>query len=81
MNAQVNVTWEGQNGDLPDMVLYDATDTEILRWAQEALQNGGVPGIGEDAEADLTDFVVDRFPAKDDLPNRLVVRPKTPFGG
>lgn len=82
MNAIVNVTWDGQNGDLPDMVLYDATDAEILRWAEEAVQNGDVPGITAAPVADLKDFVVDRIPAKppEKPENRLMVRPKAPFG-
>jgi hypothetical protein len=40
-----------------------------------------VPGITADPEADLGDFVVDRFPANDARPWKTVmIRPKTPFG-
>jgi hypothetical protein len=79
--ARVNITWAGQNGDLPDPVSYDATDAQVLAWATEALQAGSVPGIAPDRRADLRDFVVDRFPASAEVPwNRLFVRPKTPFG-
>jgi hypothetical protein len=80
MEANLNVTFAGSNGDLTDPIPFDATDAEIKRWAAEAVLNGNVPGI--DAQtADFSDYVVDRFPAKDDLPNRVAVRPKTPFGG
>lgn len=80
-HAQVNITWKGQNGDLPDPVDFDASDAQILAWVTEALVTGGVPGIASDAEADLTHFVVDRFiPTTDVAVHRLFVRPKTPFG-
>jgi hypothetical protein len=78
--ARVNVTWQGQNGDLPDPVLLDATDAEVLGWVTEAVQTGGIPGIRVDAGADFEGFVVDRFTADDAHPARLFVRPKTPFG-
>lgn len=79
--ARLNITYGGQQGDLPDTVPYDLPDADILRLAQEALI-GGIPGIDPVPDANLKDFVVDRFPARDDVPyNRLSVRPKTPFGG
>lgn len=77
--AVLNVTWAGQQGDLEQPILYDATDEEVLRWAAEAVR-GGVPGIAADANVNFQDFKVDRYPAKDGLPNRVNVRPKTPFG-
>jgi hypothetical protein len=81
MEARVNITYNGQNGDLPDPVNFDATDAEIIGWATEAIRSGGVPGISTVPDADLQDFVVDRFQANDDYPvPRLMVRPKTPFG-
>lgn len=76
----LNVTWKGQNGDFTDPVMFDASDADVKRWAAEAIQTGGIPGIDADQSADLTDFVVDRFAAKDGLPARLSLRPKTPFG-
>lgn len=80
--ARVNVTWQGQNGDLPDPVNRDATDGDVKQWITEAVQNGSVPGIGADLNADFTDFVVDRFPASEARPYNLIqMRPKTPFGG
>lgn len=79
--ARLNVTWNGQNGDLPDAVSYDATDAELKTWAMEAIRGGGIPGIATDGRCDLSDFVIDRFPASEAVPyNRVFVRPKTPFG-
>lgn len=81
MHARLNVTWNGANGDMPDPVLYDSTDQEILRWAEEAVRNGNIPGIPADPNASLDGFVVDRFPSNAEVPdNKLFVRPKTPFG-
>ena len=78
--ARVNITWQGQNGELPDPVAFDATDGDVRQWASEAIRSG-IPGITADASVNLQDFVVDRFAAKDDQPNRIMIRPKTPFGG
>lgn len=79
--ARVNVTWQGQNGDLPDPVPYDAPNGDILQWISEAVRTGGVPGIRADAQVNFQDFVVDRFNANEARPfNYIVVRPKTPFG-
>ena len=80
MEAVLNITWAGQNGDLPDKVDVDSTDTQVLAWAEEALQQGGIPGITPDSEISLSGFVVERFPATGELPNRIMVRPKTEFG-
>ncbi len=80
--ARVNITWAGQNGDLPDPVAYDTADHQVLAMVTEAIRSGGVPGIQPDRHVDLRDFVVDRFPAGRDVQhNRVFVRPKTPFGG
>jgi hypothetical protein len=82
--ALVNVTWAGQNGDLRDPVAYDATDGDVRQWVTEAVRGGGIPGIDADPNANFTDYIVQRFPAKGDgdeaKPNRIMVRPKTPFG-
>lgn len=79
--AKLNITYGGEQGDLPDPIPYDATDEEIIRAATECLRDGYIPGIDAVANPDFTDFVVDRFPAKEDVPiNRLSLRPKTPFG-
>jgi hypothetical protein len=78
--AIVNVTWQGQNGDMPDPVERDASDEDIKRMVAEAIA-GGVPGIRADRNVDLTDFVVDRIPPTEDYGyNRMFVRPKTPLG-
>lgn len=79
--ARVNITWAGQNGDLPDPVHYDSADGDVKQWVTEAVRTGSVPGINADADADFTDFVVDRFAATAARPYNLIqVRPKTPFG-
>jgi hypothetical protein len=79
--ARVNVTFGGQNGDLPDPVNFDSTDGDIRGWIAEALRTGGVPGIEVTGDVDLTDFKVDRFEATEVRPYRLIsLRPKTAFG-
>jgi hypothetical protein len=79
--ARVNITWSGQNGDLPDTVSVDAADGDIKQWVTEAVRTGGVPGIAADPTADFHDFVVDRFGPNESRPWSLVgIRPKTPFG-
>ena len=79
--ARVNVTWNGQNGDLEDPVFFESTDGDLRAMVTEAVQNGDVPGIGADPNANFTDFVVDRFRATgaEDW-NKIHIRPKTPFG-
>tara|TARA_Y100000310_G_scaffold340338_1_gene435733 strand:+ start:4943 stop:5206 length:264 start_codon:yes stop_codon:yes gene_type:complete len=78
--ATLNVTWAGKNGEMPDPVPFDAGDGDLKQWATEAVQGGSIPGIEADANVNFGDFIVDRFEAADDLPNRLFLRPKTPFG-
>ncbi len=79
--ARVNITWAGQNGDLPDPVAYDATDGDVRQWVTEAVRTGGVPGITAAPNAGFRDFVIDRFPATGARPYNLIqIRPKTPFG-
>jgi len=81
MEARVNITWKGQNGDLPDTVSYDATDGDVRQWITEAVRAGSVPGIPADNGADFHDFVIDRFPLNETRPYNLIqIRPKTPFG-
>ena len=80
--ARVNVTWGGQNGDLPDPIAYDLPDDQIKDMVAEAVRNGYVPGLQANAAVDLHDYKVDRFPPNDQRPYNLVqVRPKTAFGG
>jgi hypothetical protein len=79
--ARINVTFSGSNGDLPDPVMFQATDGDIRAWVTEAVRTGGIPGIAAAPNADFSDFVIDRFAATGARPhNLLVVRPKTPFG-
>lgn len=80
--AWMNITWHGQNGDLPDPVPFHASDLELKQWAAEAIRGGSVPGIKRyRSRVSLYDFIVDRFPAnKNALYNRIMIRPKTPFG-
>jgi len=80
--ARVNITYLGENGDLPDPVLFDSPDGDVKGWVTEAIANGGIPGIPAAQNPDFTDFVVDRFSANDERDYNLIqVRPKTPFGG
>ena len=79
--AKLMVTYNGQQGDLPDLVPYDATDANIKIWASEATRTGGVVGIDAIPDADFQDFVIDRF-GKNEVRDThvLILRPKTPFG-
>lgn len=79
--ARVNVTWQQQNGELPDPVYREAGEGDIKAWVTEAVRNGSIPGIPADANADFRDFVVDRFPPTEARPYNLIqIRPKTVFG-
>jgi len=79
--ARVNVTYQGQNGELRDPVFFQSTDGDVKNWVTEAIRNGGVPGIGADVAADFRDYVVDRFGPTEARPHNLIqVRPKTAFG-
>jgi len=79
--ARINVTFGGQNGDLPDPVSVDAADGDIKAWVTEAVRTGSIPGIPADGNADFRDFVVDRFAATAARPWAMIaLRPKTPFG-
>ena len=78
--ALLNITWKGENGDLGDHVDFDASDDQIVAWATEAVRGGDIQGIAADLDVNFTDFVVQRFAAKDDKPDRIMLRPKVPFG-
>jgi hypothetical protein len=79
--ALLNITWNRQNGDLKDEVDFDATDAAVVAWATEAVLGGDVDGIAADPNVNFTDFVVQRFTARDEKPDRIFLRPKVPFGG
>ena len=79
--ARVNVTYSGQNGELPDPVYFDSTDGDVRAWVTEAVRSGSIPGIPADSSASFDDFVVDRFESTEARPYNLIqIRPKTPFG-
>jgi hypothetical protein len=79
--ARLNITFNGQNGDLPDHVSYDSTDADIKQMATEAVRSGAVRGVVANDNPDFAGFVVERFPAHPEIPyNRILVRPKTEFG-
>jgi hypothetical protein len=79
-NARLMVTYQGSQGDYPDLVSFDASDGDVKQVATEAIRTGYIPGIAADPDANLQDFVVDRYEASPELPPRLILRPKTPFG-
>jgi len=78
--AQLNITWAGQQGTARTEVYYDELKEDLIRMASEMIATGEVPGIDPDPAVNLDGFEVQRFPEKDGLDNRIVVRPKTPFG-
>lgn len=78
--AQLNITWNGQQGTARTDLYYDEQAPDVLRMAAEMVANGEIPGIDRDPGVNLKDFEVQKFAARDGLPNRIVVRPKTPFG-
>jgi len=79
--AVLQITVNGEQGELPDPVHFDSGDGDIKAWATEAVRAGGIPGITPDPMADFSAYTVDRFPARDGKCNRLSLRPKVPFGG
>jgi len=51
----------------------------VKRWATEAVAGGTIPGI-DAQDIDFTNYTVQRLPAKDGLPDRVMIRPKTEVG-
>ena len=82
MQALLNITYAGQNGDYVLELEASADDETILRICDEVVRNGEVKGltVSELPHNAFRNFVVDRFPERDGMV-RLVVRPKVPFGG
>lgn len=78
--ARLNITHNGQNGELPDPILWDRDDAQVINIATEAVRGGSVPGITPDVTVNFSNYKVQRFPAEDDLPNRIHIRPAVPFG-
>lgn len=79
--ARVDVTYGGQQSELPDPVPLDFAEGDLKQAVTEALRAGDIPGLGSHPDADLTDYVVKRYPPHEQRPyNRIELRPKTPFG-
>lgn len=78
--AFLNVTYNGENGDMPEPVSLDASDEDIRQFAEEAIKNGDMRGLPADIDVSLDGFVVQRFAKNNDRPARIMIRPKTPFG-
>lgn len=78
--AKLNITYAGEQGDLPAPIPFDIDDDEVRRIAAEAIRAGTVPGIDADPTASLDGFIVKPYGARDGLPNRIVIRPATPYG-
>jgi len=79
--AKVNVTYAGQNGELPAPVSLASTEEDIRQMVTEALRGGGIPGIPADPDADISGYVVKTFDPTVARPHHLInVRPKTEFG-
>lgn len=74
----LEVTWNGQQGELPEPVPWEATELELKGMAWQALAEGRVRGVAADPSVDLEGFVVDWI--EEDGMRRIAVRPKTPFG-
>jgi hypothetical protein len=79
--AQVNVTYGGNNGDLAQTVFFESSDADVKAWVTEALRAGSIPGLGAHVNADLHDYVVDRHKPTEARPHNLIqIRPKTAYG-
>ena len=80
MEAKLNITYAGANGDLADLVSFDLTDDDVKRIAAEAITSNSISGITA-SSVDFSDFLVERFGITEARPVALIVlRPKTPFG-
>ena len=55
--ARVNITWNGQNGDLLEPVPFTASDHQLKEWAREALVGGSIPGETKVASVAIYEFV------------------------
>jgi hypothetical protein len=79
--ARLNITYQGFNGDLSQLVPDDSTDTEVREMATEVVRNEGIGGDSPHPDADFSHFAVERFPPKDGESNPVImVRPKVPLG-
>lgn len=83
MRAKFNVTYAGKNGDFTcEMDDPSVVDGAIMHLVKEALSSGEVIGIEPQQAADLSGFVLDRFPPKEGERDSylFMVRPGTTFG-
>lgn len=80
--ARVNITYGGQNADLPQTVDANASTDTIKRFVIEALLSGSVAGLTPVAGEDFSGYTVDPLmPAIEGRNYDLFVfRPKTRFG-
>lgn len=79
--AVLNITYRGSNGNLREPIGFMSSDGDVKQIATEAVRTGYIDGIPADLNVDFRDFVVERFTATAELPNRIFLRPKTEFGG
>ncbi len=79
--AMVNLTWNGQNYDLRNPVLYEIPEADLKGMLSEVIRAGG-DGIPADGDVGpMADYVVQRHGPTATRPFRLItVRPKTEFG-
>lgn len=79
-HARVLINFLGTATEMPDPVDREATDAAVRAMVTEAIESGSIPGIAAQ-QADLRDFVIDRFPPTEERAYALLMmRPKTPFG-
>lgn len=76
--AVLMVEYNGQQGSLTSPVRWDSEPEDLKSIAAEAIRAGGVRGI-DAQDPDFTDFVARPIPAKDGLPARWLISPKTPY--
>lgn len=74
----LNVTYNGENGDFYEPINRDLTDREVKDLVVQGLREGRVRGVEAVPNADIGDFVVDRY-LNAEVP-KIMVRPKVTFG-
>ncbi len=79
--ARVNLTWNSNNYDLANPVMFDVTDEDLKGMVAEIIRAGG-DGIPADQDVGpIADFVVSRYEPTATRPQyMLALRPKTSFG-
>lgn len=79
-DAIIEMTYNERHGTTTSPVPWDLDDASVRAIAQECLRNGDVRGLDQDPHANLDGFVVKKYAAKDEFPNRFLLRPSTEFG-